>query len=69
MKPVFRVESANEEIIRGGWYLLADSLAAAREVYPTHLFPSMTFVEVGKGLCVECNRRAVDALVENREMD
>jgi hypothetical protein len=30
MKPVFRVESANEEIIQGGWYLLADSLAAVR---------------------------------------
>ena len=28
MKSVFRVESANEENIRGGWYLLADSLAA-----------------------------------------
>ena len=64
MKPVFRVESANEETIRGGWYLLADSLDAAREVYPAHVFPSMTFVEVGKGLCVECNRRAVDVLVE-----
>jgi len=55
MKTVFRVESANEENIRGGWYLLADSLAAAREVYPAHLFPSATFIEVGKGLCVECN--------------
>ena len=64
MKLVFRVESANEEVVRGGWYLLADSLAAAREFYPARLFPSMTFVEVGKGLCVECNRRAVDALVE-----
>ena len=69
MKPVFRVESANEENIRGGWYLLADSLAAAREVYPAQLFPSMTLVEVGEGMCVECNRRAVDVLVENRKVD
>ena len=64
MKTVFRVESASEENVRGGWYLLADSLAAAREVYPAHLFPSMILIEVGTGLCVECNRRAVDALVE-----
>ena len=28
MKTVFRVESASEENVRGGWYLLADSLAA-----------------------------------------
>lgn len=61
MKTVFRVESANEENIRGGWYLVADSLAAARDVYPAQLFPSMTLVEVGEGMCVECNRRAVDA--------
>ena len=64
MKPVFRVESANEEIIRGGWYLLADSLAAAREIYPAHLFPSMTLVEVGEGMCVECNRRQVESRKE-----
>jgi hypothetical protein len=66
MKTVFRVESASEENVRGGWYLVADSLAAARDVYPAQLFPSMTLVEVGEGMCVECNRRAVDALVEER---
>ena len=64
MKTVFRVESTNEGNIRGGWYLVADSLAAARDIYPERLFPSMILEEIGEGMCVECNRRAVDALVE-----
>jgi hypothetical protein len=64
MKRIYRVDSTDESKIRGGWYLMADSIEAVRDVYPERLFPSMILEDVGEGMCIECNRRVVDAQIE-----
>jgi len=43
---------------------MADSIEAVRDVYPERLFPSMILEDVGEGMCIECNRRVVDAQIE-----
>lgn len=56
MKKVYRVDSKDESKVKGGWFLIGD-IDRIREIYPMDVFSSMTIVEIGMGICVDCDDR------------